>query len=266
MALASQGPGRIFDELSVYPIAMTGKDHLKAKLDDKVRMQGDAFAATLARQRVRRWLILFVICLTLFLCLGLLYRRAEPWLVAQGYEPFGMGFEIGAEVIGTVLIVGPLAGLIAAICAMGRDRGVIGRDGRTTLHLRDGARRFNLWATLALAILFFAGAWLLVDMGLVRRGIFAAAGVISIAFGQYMRWVHVIYDQRILIIPRLIGKPRRYAWENLTALDWVDELSHHRLTFQKGRKAKLSTSFAGITDLIALAQIKLEENQTRRAA
>ncbi|MBF9035232.1 hypothetical protein HKCCE2091_13380 [Rhodobacterales bacterium HKCCE2091] len=210
--------------------------------------------------RVRLWLALSAGCMALFLVCGMTWQRWQPWLEARGFAADGIVAGAAFEIVGAILIVGPLGGLIAAIGRLGRDAGEVGADGRITLRIREGGRRFNTWATLAMALLFFAGAWLLVDMGPVRRGIFAAAGVLSLGFGWYLRWAHVIYDDRVLIAPRIFGKARRFYWDNLTGIAWNEQFSCHTLTFQRGRKTSISSSYAGANDVVALAERKLAAN------
>ncbi len=204
------------------------------------------------KRRVRLWLGAAASGAAVFMALGMSLQTWEPWLTARlGEDSFVVQFLF--ELFGTVLIAVPVVGLIGAISALGDNRGVLDDEGRVTLRVRSGARRLHVALCGGLFVLFASGAAVLTDETLaLRLSAVAAAAFTPVA--AYIIWTaRVVYDRSGLEVSRFARHPLRLDWRDLQAVTWVEAHNHHRLDFTKGRKATISSTYAGANVLIGLA-------------
>ncbi|QXT39877.1 hypothetical protein [Gymnodinialimonas ceratoperidinii] len=199
--------------------------------------------------------------LALVIVLGTSLDRLEPWFLSLGLQPDGYLAQGMFELVATLLIVPPLLGLFHAVGTLGTDRGEVDAAGRIILRHRAGARRLHVGLCAALVALFCAGAYFLTDPGdLVLRLIstLCAAGFFVAA---YIIWsARILYDDTMVMVPRFCRAPRRLEWRDLSAVEWIAAQKHFELTFTQGRKITISSSYAGVHDLIALARRMVIEN------
>lgn len=209
---------------------------------------------------VRIWLAIVAACLSAFAAFGLSYQKWEPWLDEWLGED-SLVTSGAFELVGSLLISVPLLALFRAIGALGHDRGTIDSSGRIILRYRAGARRLHLGLCAALFMLFSAGAIILTTPeDFILRLACLVAAAFSFVAGYGIWTVKIIYDQTELVTPRFCRRPRRYLWTSLIGVSWEEAHNHFKLTFKRGRNVTISSSYAGVHDLMALAKRKSAQN------
>lgn len=180
----------------------------------------------------------------------------RPLLGSYGIDQQGAILNAALKAAVTIVVGVPLTALIRAILRLGADRGRADIHGYAVIRLRAGARWFLLLGSLAGAALFFAMP--ILDPGSGMALAFQAAGVTVLVFGLVAVTAKIRYDNATLASYALFRGWRRHDWADLVGVEDVPALKSHVLRFRTGRKESISYRYAGLDDLIGLAQAKLD--------
>lgn len=186
--------------------------------------------------RITKGLIWLILSFGLFFGGAILANRMG-WLPAsvQKDGEYATWFEMGMRIVATVAIGPPVAFFIFALFSAGTDKAIENRQGMTVMHLRSGARIFGAFLSWALApfALFFLVA------------------------GLFCLIARVSYDNYELYAIDYLFRAQRYNWSDLQRITYVPEQHEFHLLFDGDRKARISSFYAGVYELIALADRKL---------
>ncbi len=164
-------------------------------------------------------------------------------------------FEIGLRIFGTVVIGPPIALVVIALFAAGSDRTSLDTQGYTVMRLRSGARIFGTLLSLALSALFLLGPYY--DAGIGLMLLLAPFGIFFLIAGLWCLVAKVAYDPHEVSATDYLFRVRRNYWSELKSVTYVQDAFEYHLGFEGGQKARVSTFYTGVNQLISLANTKL---------
>lgn len=206
--------------------------------------------------RITKGLIWLILSFGLFFGGAILANRMG-WLPAsvQKDGEYATWFEMGMRIVATVAIGPPVAFFIFALFSAGTDKAIENRQGMTVMHLRSGARIFGAFLSWALAALFVLGPYL--DGGPIISLLLAPFALFFLVAGLFCLIARVSYDNYELYAIDYLFRAQRYNWSDLQRITYVPEQHEFHLLFDGDRKARISSFYAGVYELIALADRKL---------
>lgn len=180
----------------------------------------------------------------------------EPWLDSHGITRDDLVFRNGLKLILVVVVGAPFTALIYAIGRLGSDRTQKDIHGYTVLRQKAGTLWLATISCLGLAALFFA--YPMVDPVAPYPWAFQAAGLFCLLAIPVILKAKVSYDDSTLSVSNSFGGRSSHHWSDLMDIREVPQMKHYLFAFKNGKKATISYSYAGLTDLIATAESKME--------
>jgi hypothetical protein len=110
-------------------------------------------------------------------------------------------------------------------------------------------------ACLALAVLFFA--YPMLDPEAPYPWAFLAAGFFCLFCIAVFLTARIRFDGSTLSVSNSFGGRSTHHWSDLSDVREVSEMKHYLLTFRNGKAARISYSYAGLDELLAMAKSKI---------
>ncbi len=158
-----------------------------------------------------------------------------------------IGLQIVLPIGANIALIGGLTWL----SLRGRDRTdhVIG--GRRILYLKPGAFWIGSISCVALTALFIWAA-----LTMTHPPLQGLAAVFAALFLYILIWIlraRVTYDDYELAVIGWTLRPVKHRWAEITRVHYAQDALEYHLFFDSGRRARVSSVFSGLDDLIATA-------------
>ena len=185
------------------------------------------------------------------------YEIVGSFLVGLGVHPDGFWTRNILNLSGIVLVGIPVGGLLWSIAVLGSDGAGTDLHGYTVLRLRTGVRYFFSFAAFALSALFVFAALDKFDE-IIFPLVMIGFGCAFFFGGIWILNASIRYDNTAIFTTEYSGISRRHEWVDIEGIDYKKESQEYQLRFRTGRKARVSSFYQGLDDLIVLAESKLK--------
>ena len=204
-----------------------------------------------------------ILCLLLLLAVGtgllvaVVHWRDEAASVL-GLSDYVRDDAIVASVlkaIAMILIGAPLAALLWTVIGLGDNASRKDQSGMKILRLKAGARYGLTLCSLCLAAVAVAGA--LESERLAATIFISIFAVFSVLAATWIWFARVRFNTTELFVLTWYGREQRFEWAHLSNIETDQGSREYKLLFEDGRKATISFFFAGVGEVMRIANTRL---------